>query len=49
MAYQIMFSADAERQLRQLTARDRTIVLKTNRIASITHEPSVYHRSMKKP
>jgi mRNA-degrading endonuclease RelE of RelBE toxin-antitoxin system len=29
MAYQIMFSADAERQLHQLTARDRTIVLDT--------------------
>ncbi len=46
MAYQIMFSADAERQLHQLTARDRTIVLDTIEL-QLTHEPVLPTRARK--
>jgi mRNA interferase RelE/StbE len=46
MAYQIMFSADAERQLHQLTARDRTIVLDTIE-SQLTHEPVLPTRARK--
>jgi mRNA-degrading endonuclease RelE of RelBE toxin-antitoxin system len=40
MAYEIQFSRDAERQLRQLTARDRKIVIEAIG-EQLTHQPEV--------
>jgi mRNA-degrading endonuclease RelE of RelBE toxin-antitoxin system len=40
MAYQISFSRDAERQLRQLTARDRNILLEAIE-EQLSHQPEV--------
>jgi mRNA-degrading endonuclease RelE of RelBE toxin-antitoxin system len=46
MAYQIQFSPDAERQLHQVNARDRAIVLDTIELA-LTHEPALPTRPRK--
>jgi mRNA-degrading endonuclease RelE of RelBE toxin-antitoxin system len=46
MIYQIEFSSDAERQLSQLTSRDRNIILETIE-QQLTHEPAVPTRHRK--
>jgi len=46
MTYQIEFSSDAERQLSQLTSRDRNIILETIE-QQLTHEPAVPTRHRK--
>ena len=46
MAYQVEFSSASERQLGQLTARDRNIMLKTVGL-QLAHEPTVPTRHRK--
>ena len=47
MAYQIRFSRDAERQLRQLDTRDRNIVIETVE-PQLKHQPELptHHRKL---
>jgi len=46
MAYQVEFSSDAERHVRQLSARDRNIVLDAIEL-QLTHEPTIATRHRK--
>jgi mRNA interferase RelE/StbE len=46
MTYQIGFSSDSERQLSQLTARDRNIILETIE-QQLVHEPTMPTRHRK--
>jgi mRNA-degrading endonuclease RelE of RelBE toxin-antitoxin system len=46
MAYQVEFSSDSQRQLSQLTARDRKIIIETIE-QQLVHEPTMATRHRK--